>query len=215
MSMRKIMLVDDHEVVRVGLAALLRRRGDFEIVAEASAADEAVEKAVQTRPDVVIMDIRMSGGSGTEACRRIREVSPQSKVIMLTSFADDNAVIESIIAGASGYVLKEIGSDAIIDAIERVSRGESLLDPAVTEKVFAHMRNQASGKGGLQDTLTEQEKKILSLIGLGKTNREIAETIFLSEKTVRNYVSNIFAKLNLNNRAEAAAYAVRKGLVKG
>lgn len=215
MSMRKIMLVDDHEVVRVGLAALLRRRGDFEIVAEAAAAEEAVEKAVQTRPDVVIMDIRMPGGSGTEACRRIREVSPQSKVIMLTSFADDNAVIESIIAGASGYVLKEIGSDAIIDAIERVSRGESLLDPAVTEKVFAHMRNQASGKGGLQDTLTEQEKKILSLIGLGKTNREIAETIFLSEKTVRNYVSNIFAKLNLNNRAEAAAYAVRKGLVKG
>ncbi|MCL4515527.1 MAG: response regulator transcription factor [Firmicutes bacterium] len=213
--MRKIMLVDDHEVVRVGLAALLRRRGDFEIVAEAAAAEEAVEKAVQTRPDVVIMDIRMPGGSGTEACRRIREVSPQSKVIMLTSFADDNAVIESIIAGASGYVLKEIGSDAIIDAIERVSRGESLLDPAVTEKVFAHMRNQASGKGGLQDTLTEQEKKILSLIGLGKTNREIAETIFLSEKTVRNYVSNIFAKLNLNNRAEAAAYAVRKGLVKG
>lgn len=215
MSMRKIMLVDDHEVVRVGLAALLRRRGDFEIVAEAAAAEEAVEKAAQTRPDVVIMDIRMPGGSGTEACRRIREVSPQSKVIMLTSFADDNAVIESIIAGASGYVLKEIGSDAIIDAIERVSRGESLLDPAVTEKVFAHMRNQASGKGGLQDTLTEQEKKILSLIGLGKTNREIAETIFLSEKTVRNYVSNIFAKLNLNNRAEAAAYAVRKGLVKG
>lgn len=215
MSMRKIMLVDDHEVVRVGLAALLRRRGDFEIVAEAAVAEEAIEKAAQTRPDVVIMDIRMPGGSGTEACRRIREVSPQSKVIMLTSFADDNAVIESIIAGASGYVLKEIGSDAIIDAIERVSRGESLLDPAVTEKVFAHMRNQASGKGGLQDTLTEQEKKILSLIGLGKTNREIAETIFLSEKTVRNYVSNIFAKLNLNNRAEAAAYAVRKGLVKG
>ncbi|MGE5578228.1 MAG: response regulator [Syntrophothermus sp.] len=213
--MRKIMLVDDHEVVRVGLAALLRRRGDFEIVAEASAADEAVDKALQVQPDVVIMDIRMPGGSGTEACRRIREVSPQTKVIMLTSFADDNAVIESIIAGASGYVLKEIGSDAIIDAIERVSRGESLLDPAVTEKVFAHMRNQASGKGNPHDALTEQERKILSLIGLGKTNKEIAETIFLSEKTVRNYVSNIFAKLNLSNRAEAAAYAVKKGLVKG
>ena len=185
MSMRKIMLVDDHEVVRVGLAALLRRRGDFEIVAEASAADEAVEKAVQTRPDVVIMDIRMSGGSGTEACRRIREVSPQSKVIMLTSFADDNAVIESIIAGASGYVLKEIGSDAIIDAIERVSRGGSLLDPAVTEKVFAHMRNQASGKGGLQDMLTEQEMNGRTNVPEIQGKRQIATGAIMCENIVR------------------------------
>jgi len=212
----KVVIVDDHEVVRLGLKSLLNRVADLQVVGEAGSAAEAERVVEQTRPDVVVMDIRMPGGSGIEACRAIRSRWPETRVIMLTSYSDDEAVIGSVMAGASGYVLKQIGTQELVDAIRRVSRGESLLDPGVTGKILERVRGgTGSGLGdarGTPESLTEQEERILALIAEGKTNREIAAELFLSEKTVRNYVSNILAKLQLHNRAEAAAWAVRRGL---
>nr|WP_172839136.1 response regulator transcription factor [Thermanaeromonas toyohensis] len=205
----KVLIVDDHEVVRLGLSTLLSRQQELEIVGEAGTAREAVEKARLLLPHVVIMDIRMPDKSGIEACREIREIDPQIKVIMLTSYADEEALFASILAGASGYVLKEIGCRALVEAIITVGRGGSLLDPAVTGKVLDKMRALAKGTVS-HERLNEQEKKILALIGEGKTNREIAKELYLSEKTVRNYVSSILAKLNLSNRAQAAAYAAKQ-----
>ena len=210
----KVVIVDDHEVVRLGLKSLLNRVADLQVVGEAGSAAEAEQVVEQTRPDVVVMDIRMPGGSGIEACRAIRSRWPETRVIMLTSYSDDEAVIGSVMAGASGYVLKQIGTQELVDAIRRVSRGESLLDPGVTGKILERVRGgTGAGDGrGAPESLTEQEERILALIAEGKTNREIAGELFLSEKTVRNYVSNILAKLQLHNRAEAAAWAVRRGL---
>jgi len=206
----KILLVDDHEVVRIGLTGLLGRNPNFQIVGEAATAREAVDKAAQLSPDVVIMDIRlMDGGSGIEACREICNRDPNSKVIMLTSYADEDAVFASIMAGARGYVLKQIGSQALIEVVERVGRGESLLDPAVTATVLDRMRRIAQGESE-DSLLTPQEKRILALVAEGKTNKEIAQQVYLSEKTVRNYVSSILNKLNFQNRTEAAAYVLRK-----
>lgn len=206
----KILLVDDHEVVRIGLAGLLSRNPNFQIVGEAVTAREAVDKAAQLSPDVVIMDIRlMDGDSGIEACREICNRDPNSKVIMLTSYADEEAVFASILAGAKGYVLKQIGSQALIEVVERVGRGESLLDPAVTATVLDRMRRIAQGESE-DSLLTPQEKRILALVAEGKTNKEIAQQVYLSEKTVRNYVSSILNKLNFQNRTEAAAYVLRK-----
>ncbi len=206
----KILLVDDHEVVRIGLAGLLSRNPNFQIVGEAVTAREAVDKAAQLSPDVVIMDIRlMDGDSGVEACREICNRDPNSKVIMLTSYADEEAVFASIMAGAKGYVLKQIGSQALIEVVERVGRGESLLDPAVTATVLDRMRRIAQGESE-DSLLTPQEKRILALVAEGKTNKEIAQQVYLSEKTVRNYVSSILNKLNFQNRTEAAAYVLRK-----
>lgn len=206
----KILLVDDHEVVRIGLAGLLSRNPNFQIVGEAVTAREAVDKAAQLSPDVVIMDIRlMDGDSGIEACREICNRDPNSKVIMLTSYADEEAVFASIMAGAKGYVLKQIGSQALIEVVERVGRGESLLDPAVTATVLDRMRRIAQGESE-DSLLTPQEKRILALVAEGKTNKEIAQQVYLSEKTVRNYVSSILNKLNFQNRTEAAAYVLRK-----
>lgn len=206
----KILLVDDHEVVRIGLAGLLSRNPNFQIVGEAVTAREAVDKAAQLSPDVVIMDIRlMDGDSGIEACREICNRDPNSKVIMLTSYADEEAVFASIMAGAKGYVLKQIGSQALIEVVERVGRGESLLDPAVTATVLERMRRLAQGESE-DSLLTPQEKRILALVAEGKTNKEIAQQVYLSEKTVRNYVSSILNKLNFQNRTEAAAYVLRK-----
>lgn len=213
----KVVLVDDHEVVRLGLKSLLNRVADLEVVGEAGSAQEAEQVVGKTQPDVVIMDIRMPGGSGIEACRVIRSQWPHVKVVMLTSYSDDEAVIGSVMAGASGYVLKQIGTQELVDAIRRVSKGESLLDPGVTGKILERVRSGTTGDGdGPQipggETLTEQEQRILVLIAQGKTNREIAGSMYLSEKTVRNYVSNILGKLQLHNRAAAAAWAVRHGL---
>jgi len=212
----RVVIVDDHEVVRLGLKTLLNRVADLEVVGEAGSAAEAEQVVAEKQPDVVIMDIRMPGGSGIEACRVIRSRWPHIRVIMLTSYSDDEAVIGAVMAGASGYVLKQIGTQELVEAIRRVHKGESLLDPGITGKILERFRSGATGGDGPAipggEALTEQEQKILTLIAQGKTNREIANELFLSEKTVRNYVSNILGKLQLYNRAAAAAWAVRHGL---
>ncbi len=209
----KIILVDDHEVVRLGLRALLARYSQFEILDEAANANEAIEKTLRLKPDVVVMDIRLPGHSGIEACRVITAHQPTTKVIMLTSFADDEMLFEAIAAGASGYVLKQIGSGELVRALEIVGRGESLIDPVLMQKVLTRVRESARRvEQSVFSKLNEQELKILALVAEGKTNREIAAQIFLSEKTVRNYVSSILAKLNLATRAQAAAFAVQHRL---
>jgi DNA-binding NarL/FixJ family response regulator len=206
----KILLVDDHEVVRLGLKALLSRYPHFQVVAEAGNASEAIESSGRYHPDVVVMDIRLPGKSGIEATREIVQNYPDTKVIMLTSYAEDELLFDAIAAGASGYVLKQIGSGELVRALETIGRGESLLDPALTQKVFQRVR-EASRKAEDEAfaELSDQELKILALVAKGKTNKEIADAIYLSEKTVRNYVSSILSKLHLSTRAEAAAYAVQ------
>jgi two-component system response regulator DevR len=206
----RILLVDDHEVVRLGLKALLSRNPKFHVVAEAGSAGDAIDKVTRYKPDVVVMDIRLPGKSGIEATREIVQKHPDTKVIMLTSYAEDDLLFEAISAGAAGYVLKQIGSGELVRALETIGRGESLIDPALTQKVFQRVR-EASRKAEDEafGSLSDQELKILSLVAKGKTNKEIAETIFLSEKTVRNYVSSILSKLHLSTRAEAAGYAVQ------
>jgi DNA-binding NarL/FixJ family response regulator len=206
----RIMLVDDHDVVRMGLRALLERQPGFAIVGEAADGDEAVRAAAQVKPDIVIMDIRLPTMSGVEACREIRDERPETRVIMLTSYADDEAVYGSIIAGASGYLLKQTRGQDLAGAIDRVSRGESLLDPSVTEKVLRRMREMSEGETDELSALSPQEKRILAGIAEGKTNKEIAQEIFLSDKTVKNYVSSILSKLNLRRRSEAAAFLAER-----
>lgn len=209
----RIIIVDDHEVVRLGLRTLLERHPDFTVVEEASTANEAVQKTLLLEPDVVVMDIRLPGSSGIDACRKIVAQSPETKVIMLTSYAEDDMLFDAISAGACGYVLKQIGSDDLIRAVEAVGKGEALLDPALTQRVFARVREAARReKGEAFSGLTDQEMRVLAQVAEGKTNREIADTLFLGEGTVRNYVSSILSKLNLTNRAEAAAYAVKHNL---
>ena len=208
--MLKILLIDDHEVVRLGLKSLLSRYTEFEVVAEGSTADEAIDLAKRYKPDVVVMDIRLPGKSGIEATKEIVEENSEIKVIMLTSFAEDELLFDAISAGASGYVLKQIDSTELINALERIGRGESLLDPAVTQQVFKRMRE--SSRKAQQEAfadLTDQELKVLAHVATGQRNKEIATEVFLSEKTVRNYVSSILSKLGLSTRAEAAAYAVK------
>lgn len=213
MAKQRILLVDDHEVVRLGLRALLERHNQFEVVAEASTARDAIEKVKQYSPDVVVMDIRLPGGSGIEACEEISENYPDTKVIMLTSYAEDEMLFSAIRAGAAGYVLKQIGGEDLIKAIEAVGRGEALLDPAVTQRIFQEVRKAAKEEeASAFSALTQQEKHVLVLVSEGKTNREIAKTLFLGEGTVRNYVSSILSKLGVSNRAEAAAYAVEHNL---
>lgn len=208
----RIMLVDDHDVVRMGLRTLLEKREEFSVVGEAADVAEAITTARRAEPDVIVMDIRLPDGSGVEACREIRGERPDTKVIMLTSYADDEAVYGSIMAGASGYLLKQTRGQDLAGAIERVARGESLLDPAVTDKVLERMRDLATGGSDELASLSPQERKILSGIAEGKTNKEIAEDVFLSDKTVKNYVSSILSKLNLRRRSEAAAFlAERRG----
>ncbi len=203
-----VTLVDDHEVVRRGLRALLDAQEDLEVVGEAASADEAVRRVGYDSPDVVVMDVRLPDGSGVEACREIRSQWPGTKVLMLTSFADEEALFASVMAGASGYVLKQIQSDTLIESIRAVGRGESLLDPAMTERVFRKIRGEQDDDP-LLARLTGQERKILDLIAMGMTNREIADEMYLAEKTVKNYVSNLLAKLGMSRRSEAAAYAAR------
>jgi DNA-binding NarL/FixJ family response regulator len=211
MSETRIMIVDDHEVVREGLRALLNRRAGLSVVGEAGTVAQAVAEATKMQPDVIIMDVRLPDGSGIEACREIRQTRPETRVIMLTSYADEDAVFASILAGAAGYLLKQTRGSALAEAIESVVRGESLLDPVVTQKVLERVR--MSGQRSADDplaALTEQEHRILALIAEGKTNKEIADEVFLSDKTVKNYVSNILSKLNLRRRSEAAAFIARR-----
>jgi two-component system response regulator DevR len=206
----RLLVVDDHEVVRQGLVALLDRRPGFQVVAEAGTVEEAIAQARLHQPDIVVMDVRLPDGSGVEACREIRAELPGTRVIMLTSFPDDEAVLSAIVAGAAGYLLKQIRARDLVAALEAVGRGESLLDPAVTERVLERVRRIATG--AIDDelgVLTPQERKILMLVAEGKTNKEIAADVFLSDKTVKNYVSSILSKLNLERRAQAAAYVAR------
>jgi DNA-binding NarL/FixJ family response regulator len=213
MSNVRILLVDDHEVVRLGLKSLIERYPGFNVVAEAASEAEAVQKASDTRPDVVLMDIRLAGGSGVEACKKIMSQLPETKVIMLTSYAEDEMLFAAIRAGAAGYVLKQVGSQDVIRAIDAAARGEGTMDPSLTQRVLSEMRRTLQKEEGAAFAeLTDQEKQVLALIAEGKINREIAQALFLSEGTVRNYVSSVLSKLNVANRAEAAAYATQHRL---
>jgi len=204
----KVVLVDDHEVVRQGLKALIDAQDDLDVVGEAGDVDNAIRQVGYHSPDVVVMDVRLPDGTGVEACREIRSRWPEVNVLMLTSYADEEALVSSIMAGASGYVLKRIDSGDLVDAVRRVGKGESLLDPNLTDRLFARIRGDEPDDP-LLARLSPQERKILDLISEGKTNRQIAESLFLAEKTVKNYVSNLLSKLEMSRRSEAAAYAAR------
>jgi len=209
----RILIVDDHEVVRLGLKTLLDRHPYFSVIGEAGTVSESITRVEQLQPDVVVMDVRLPGGSGIEACKQIVENHPDVKVIMLTSYAEDEMLFEAITAGAAGYVLKQIGGDDLVRSIEAVGRGEALLDPSLVQKVFTRVREAArKEEAAAFGELTAQEMQVLALIAEGKTNREIASALFLSEGTVRNYISSILSKLGVSNRAEAAAYAIQHHL---
>ena len=213
----RLLVVDNQEVVRHGQVALLERREAFQVVAEAGTVAESIEQARRHQPDIVIMDVRLTDGSGIEACRAIRAELPATRVVMLTSYPDEEAVLSAIVAGASGYLLKQIRGRDLVAALETVGRGGSLLDPAVTERVLERIRRIASGASESDEIsqLTSQERKILLLVAEGKTNKEIASEIFLSDKTVKNYVSSILAKLNLERRAQAAAFVAKHRIDRG
>jgi len=206
----RVMLVDDHEIVRDGIRAMLQAEDDIVVTSEAGTVQEAVDEAARTTPDVVVMDVRLADGSGIEATREIRANHPATRVLMLTSFSDDQALFSSIMAGASGYVLKQVKSNDLLRAIRAVGAGESLLDPLVTTSVLDRLRK---GKHLMKDErlarLSPQEERILSLVADGRTNKEIGEALHLAEKTVKNYVSSILSKLEVARRAEAAAYLAR------
>jgi len=211
----RILVVDDHEVVRLGLRTLLSNQPDFLVVDEARSAEEALAKALAHRPDVVVLDIRMPGKSGIEACRDIKSQLPEVAIIMLTSYAEDEMLFDAISAGAAGYVLKQGGGEDLVNAVRRVAEGDALLDPAVTQRVLARVRQATRQEQATAfRDLTEQELRVLGLVSQGRTNKIIAKELFLGEGTVRNYVSSILSKLELTNRAEAAAYAVRHHLNK-
>jgi len=210
MSSLRVVLADDHEIVRQGLKALIEAEEDIEVVGEASDGAQALQVARSYKPDVVVMDVRMPGGGGVEACRAIRDEVPDTQVIMLTSFSDDEALFNSIMAGAAGFVLKQIRGSDLVDAIRTVGRGESLLDPGVTARVLDRLRKaKFDEKDPKLARLSPQEERILDLIGEGLTNKEIGERIHLSDKTVKNYVSTILQKLEVARRAEAASYVAR------
>jgi len=205
-----VLICDDHEVVREGLRGLISRQAGMNVVGEAGSVAESIDAAARAKPDVVIMDVRLPDGSGVEACRAIREARPEVKVIMLTSYADDEALFASIIAGASGYLLKQTRGQAVVDAVTAVAAGRSLLDPDVTGKVLERVRRGREEEDPGLASLTDQERKVLEQLAEGRTNREIGEILFLSEKTVKNYVSRILDKLGLARRAEAAAYMAKR-----
>jgi two-component system response regulator DevR len=206
--MTRLFLLDDHEIVRRGLRELLEAEDDFEIVGEASTVEEAVNRVPATRPDVALLDVRLPDGSGVEACRDLRAADPELRCIMLTSYADDEALFDAIMAGASGYVLKQVRGAELIDGIRRVAAGHSLLDPALTARVLERLR-QAPEEDERFASLSTQERRILALLADGLTNRQIAAEMFLAEKTVKNYVSNLLGKMGMQRRTEAAVYAAR------
>jgi len=201
-------LVDDHEVVRRGVRDLLESEGDIEVVGEASTAAEALARIPAVRPEVAVLDVRLPDGDGVSVCRDLRSQLPDMACLMLTSFADDEALFDAILAGAAGYVLKQVRGADILGAVRTVAAGGSLLDPATTARVMARMREQVAAKDPLAG-LSEQERRILELIGEGLTNRQIGERMFLAEKTVKNYVSNLLAKLGMERRTQAAAFVAR------
>jgi two-component system, NarL family, response regulator DevR len=204
----RVYLLDDHEVVRRGLCELLQRDGDIEVIGESGSAVEAAARIPALRPDVAVLDGRLPDGSGVEVCREVRSVDPSIAVLILTSYDDDDALFSAIMAGAAGYVLKQVRGTDLVDDVRRVAAGQSLLDPAVTQQVLERLR-----RGPVEDSalapLTDQEKRILELIGEGMTNRQIAESVFLAEKTVKNYVSSLLAKLGMERRTQAAVFAAK------
>src|SRR4029079_11625072 len=204
----RVFLLDDHEVVRQGLRALLESGGDIEVVGESGLASEATARIPALRPDVAVLDARLPDGSGIEVCRTVRAIDPKIKALILTSYDDDEALFAAIMAGASGYVLKEITGQDLIGAVHQVAQGNSLIDPTLTARVLERVRNGPSTAPELAD-LTEQELKLLALIAEGLTNRQIGERMFLAEKTVKNYVSSILAKLGLERRTQAAVLAAK------
>jgi DNA-binding NarL/FixJ family response regulator len=204
----RVFLVDDHEVVRRGIRDLLEAEDDLEVVGEAGSVEEAVGRILAVTPDVCVLDVRLPDGTGVEVCREVRERRPSIQALMLTSFSDDEALLEAVLAGASGYLLKQVRGSDLVDAVRRVAAGESLLDPSATAALLRRIR-----EGSVEDerlaTLTEQERRVLHLLAAGKTNRHIADELFLAEKTVKNYVSNVLAKLGMSRRTEAAVWAAR------
>ncbi|MFI2274924.1 MULTISPECIES: response regulator transcription factor [Catenuloplanes] len=206
--MIRVFLLDDHEVVRRGIADLLGAAGDIEIVGESGLAQEAARRIPALRPDVMILDGRLPDGSGIDVCRDVRAVDSSIKGLILTSYEDDEALFAAIMAGASGYVLKQIRGNDLVDAVRRVAQGQSLLDPAVTQRVLERIRTGVEEPHELR-SLTEQERRILEYVAEGLTNREIAGKMFLAEKTVKNYVSSVLAKLGLERRTQAAVLATR------
>jgi two-component system, NarL family, response regulator DevR len=204
----RVFLLDDHEIVRRGLRELLEAEDGIEVVGEAGTAEDAVRRIPATRPNVAVLDVRLPDGNGVEACRDIRSAHPDINCLMLTSFADDEALFDSIMAGASGYLLKQVRGADLVDSVRRVAAGQSLLDPTVTAKVLERLRNPPQEDSQLTG-LTERERAILDLLAQGLTNRQIGEQLYLAEKTVKNYVSNLLTKLGMHRRTEAAVYAAR------
>jgi two-component system response regulator DevR len=207
----RVLIVDDHEVVRVGLQTLLSRQDSVSVVGEAATVTDAVVESCRLRPDVVLMDVRLSGGSGVDACRAIRDSCPATRVLFLTSYQDDEAVLAAVVGGASGYLLKQVNAEGLLRAIHAVAMGQSILDPAITQPLLAHMllaEREASGPRQRM-TLSTQQQRVLALVAEGKTNKEIGSSLELSDKTVKNYVRFIFQKLKVTRRAQAAAFFIR------
>jgi len=208
----RLLMVDDHEVLRLGLRTLFSEAGGFEVVGEAGTMAEAISQAGALDPDVVLMDVRLPDGSGVEACREIRTQRSQTRVLFLTSYADDDAVLATILAGAQGFLLKEVGSEELLHAVRAVANGQSILDPAVTQRVLTRVQTLSNATSSTEpkgEALSPQERRVLALVAEGKTNKEIAVALNLSEKTVGNYLSNVFQKLNLTRRSQAAVYFTR------
>jgi DNA-binding NarL/FixJ family response regulator len=210
----RVFLLDDHEIVRRGVKELLEAEGDLEVVGEAGTAAEALARIPPTRPDVAVLDVRLPDGDGVQVCREIRSAHPEIQCLMLTSFADDEALFQAIVAGASGYVLKQIKGADVVEAVRAVGKGRSLLDPSLTARVLERLRS-GSEEDELLARLSPQERNILRLIADGLTNRQIAEEVHLAEKTVKNYVSNLLSKLGMERRTQAAVYAARLGAKQG
>lgn len=207
----RLLLVDDHEVLRIGLRTLFSEAGGFQVVGEAGALSAAVTEAARLKPDVVLMDVRLPDGSGVDACRTIRAARQETRVLFLTSFADDDVVLATILAGADGFLLKEVSRDQLIGAVKTVAGGQSILDPAVTQRVMARMKAlTAQAAENKSDPLSPQEEKVLALVAEGLTNKEIAVSLNLSEKTVGHYLENIFQKLQVTRRAQAAVYFTQR-----
>lgn len=210
----RLMIVDDHEVVRMGLRAALEVEDDFTVVAEAGNGREAIDKALAHRPDIILMDVRMDGMDGIEACREVRNELPETKVLMLTSFAEEETVVAALLAGAAGYVLKNVARSRLLEALRSVARGESLLDSKITRSVLERLTSPDPKPADDHDLLTDREREVLALIAEGATNKEIASKLVVSENTARNHVSHILSKLGFSRRSEAAAYAAKRGLGK-
>ena len=214
MSKIRLMLVDDHEVVRLGMRAAIELEADIQIVGEASSGEEAVAKLRILDPQVVLMDVRMQQMSGIEACREMKSIAPQTHILMITSYTDEDAVTASLLAGASGYLLKNVSRAELLKAIRQVALGETLLPGEATKRVIKRMHTLAQGETGAPGSeLTEREREVLALVARGYTNKQVAEELTVSEKTARNHVSNILEKLGLSRRSEAAAYAVEYKLI--